>query len=67
MNITCCKDCTERYINTQTLERCHSTCEKYAKAVAENEAIKQKERAYHESRKITNGRYRKNVQKAKGR
>lgn len=67
MNITCCKDCTERYINTQTLERCHSTCEKYAKAVAENELIKKKEREYRQRLAPISGKYKKTVQKAKGR
>ena len=25
-----CKDCKDRWINTDTLQRCHSSCEKYA-------------------------------------
>ena len=59
MSIHCCKDCTERYINTQTGERCHSTCEKYAKAVQENELAKKKERAYKDSLIRCNGKFKK--------
>ena len=66
MSITCCKDCTERYIDTQTGERCHSKCERYAQMVAENERIKQKEREYKISRYIPNN-HKKKVQKARGR
>lgn len=29
-NIPCpCKDCKDRWINVETCERCHATCEKY--------------------------------------
>ncbi len=59
MSIHCCKDCTERYINTQTGERCHSTCEKYAQAVKENELIKQKERACKEKYVNHNAKFKK--------
>ena len=44
--IHCCKDCAERWIDSEKGTRCHSTCERYLKERAkldkENEARQQR-------------------------
>lgn len=39
-----CRDCSERFVDLETGRTCHATCEKYAAAKDELNAINQKHR-----------------------
>ena len=44
-----CKDCKDRWINTETLERCHNTCKKY---LAYKEKLEINRRLHNDERKV---------------
>lgn len=49
-----CKDCNNRWINTETLERCHSTCEKYLQYKQQLEVNRER---YNEETKLSRSRF----------
>ena len=44
-NICPCKDCPDRWVDTETLTRCHSTCKRHAEWQEAIRARRAKERA----------------------
>lgn len=55
-----CKDCKDRYINPDTLERCHSTCKKYLKY---KDKLEENRRKYQEEQEARNAYFesKKNI------
>lgn len=61
-----CKDCTERWIDLETLQRCHSSCSKYLAYKEELEAHRSIQNQENKEREITfiskqNWRRNKNI------
>lgn len=46
-----CKDCNDRWINTETLERCHGSCEKYK---IYKDKIEDNRHRFNQERKVNN-------------
>ena len=51
MHFECCMECADRWVDPETFQTCHNTCEKYAKALSK----------YREERKARADEYQSNA------